>query len=481
MDRQENASFSPKRQQKSHWKRGLILFALLALAAYFGWHTHEAHERQEEEQSRPANVTVAKPKPAPLETSLILPGTIEAIQETPIYARTNGYLTHWYHDIGAPVRKGDLLADIDTPDIQQQLQQTRGALRQAEANLNLARVTAARWKLLARQNAVAQQDADEKQANYLALLANVAAARSDVKRLTYLESFRKLYAPFTGVVTERTIDDGALITTGNGSRELFKVAEIDRMKIYVGVPQSEARAVQPGIQVEILLKEFPDRRFTGVVARTSRAIDPVARTLLTEVDIPNPDEALLTGMYAQVKFTLPSVTRNLIVPASVIVVHTEAPKIITVTQDGRLHFVPVVIGRDYGQETEIVSGLSPDARMVVNPNDGLVEGEKVEVEEKKAQKPKPPQEEGKEKDGDREKKKGFLSGLNPGAKKKNDEGESSRPTSPTAGGNGDEMRKGAATGENKTLDSGDKLPERYQKKQPKAGGQGDQPGNEGKE
>ncbi len=369
---------------RRHWK--LLALLVLALGAFLLWRKHETHTHREAERDKPPSVTVALPKLSAGETELTLPGTLQAIQETSVFARTNGYLAHWYHDIGDNVAKGTLLATIDTPDIDQQLLQSRGVLAQAKAALELNRVTAKRWQALLKQNAVSGQEADEKQGAYLTQKATVQAAAADVKRLTYLQSFKKLTAPFAGVVTERNADTGALISSGssgNAGSALFKIVKVDTVKLTIGVPESEARAIEPGIEAHVRLRQFPDRVFTGKVARSAREIEPTAHTLLTEIDIPNPKGELLPGMYAEATFRFPATVRHLLVPANVLLIRNAAPQIVTVGDGDTLHFASVAIGRDFGQETEILRGIDATTRMVNNPGDTLSEGEVVTVEKKK--------------------------------------------------------------------------------------------------
>ena len=444
-----------KARHSGSWWKWLAVLVLVLLATLI-WHRHEKHTDQEAERNRPPSVTVVLPKLSPKETDLTLPGTLQAIEETSIYARTNGYLAHWYHDIGDTVTKGTLLATIDTPDIDQQLLQTRGVLAQAKATLELNRVTAKRWRALLKENAVSGQEADEKQAAYLAQAATVQSAQADVSRLTYLQSYKKLYAPFKGVITERNVDNGALInagstgttsTSGMGTSStgpLFRIVKTDTMKIYIGVPESEARAIKPGIKAEVSLREFPGHNFTGVVARSSREIEPTARTLLTEIDIPNPKGELLPGMYAAVKFHFPSPQQSLIVPASVLLIHGSGPQIVTVGADNKLHFVSVTIGRDFGQQTEILQGIDAKSRMVNNPGDTLTEGQNVTIRQK-----------------DSEQSEASKEGSEPKAEKPDKNQGQAAPSESKAGA---ASPKAPPSGDNAFMDSSDKLPDSYQEK-----------------
>ena len=387
------------------------------------------------------SVGVVPPKRADGPIDLVLPSNIQAIEETAIYARTSGYVRERYVDIGERVAAGKVLAQIDTPELDQELSQARAALAQtrsglaqarasltqAQANLNQARagldqskanedfagITAQRFTRLEHEELVAHQDADEKrtalaaarattavsqanveamQANLGALEASVEAARANVtaneanvQRLMALQSFQKLEAPFAGIITARGIDRGALITSGSGSSAsppLFRIAHVENLRIFVNVPQTFVRSVVPGQEVRILVPEYPQRPFVGKIASTAGALDPTSRTLLTEVRLRNDDHALMPGMYAQVKFSLAPAEDVWMVPATALIARAAGPQVVTVRGDGTAHYLAVQLGRDLGQFVEIISGLTGKERLVVSPPDGLKEGSRVAAEEK---------------------------------------------------------------------------------------------------
>lgn len=366
-------------------------------------------------------VSLVVPRPAPATTDLDLPGNIQAIQETPIYARTNGYLRQWFADIGDRVEAGRVLVVIDTPELDQQLsqaratlaqaqaslaqteaslQQARATLRQTQASLGLAQVTAQRWAALLADGAVAQQDVDERQsqyaaaqataeaaqanvgaleANVIAAKANVAANEANVRQLTTLQSFQKVTAPYTGIITARTVDRGALITAGSGSTSvpLFRMAQIDTLRIFVNVPQTFVRSIAPGLEAKIIVREFPGRVFAGKVSRDATALDPTSRTLLTEVRVPNDNLTLRPGMYAQVKFSVVGPDPPVLIPATALVIRAEGPQVAVVAADHTVHFRKVELGRDLGATVEVTAGLQGDERLIVNVPDGLKEGSAV--------------------------------------------------------------------------------------------------------
>jgi len=335
------------------------------------------------ETSRLAVTTVAIgfPKPEPRSNELELPGTVQAFTESPIYARTNGYLLHWYKDIGAKVQKGDLLADLDTPEVDQELSQSQAARQQMVAALNLARISADRWRELRRTDSVSQQELDQKTSDYAQAQANLAAADANVRRLQQLESFKHVYAPFSGVLTRRNVDIGALVNAGNGGtgNQLFNLALIDPLRVYISVPEADAPSIRVGMSAWIALAEFPAARFGGSVVRTANAIDQNTRTLLTEVDVPNKSGRLLPGAYAQVHFNVPVTGNRLSVPASAMLFRSEGPSVAVVGADNRVHLHRIVIGRDFGTSLEILQGVSAEDRVVQNPPDSLESGQAVHV------------------------------------------------------------------------------------------------------
>jgi RND family efflux transporter MFP subunit len=382
-------------------------------------------------------VSVVVPQRADGPTDLLLPSNIQAIEETAIYARTNGYVRERYVDIGDRVTAGRVLAQIDTPELDQELSQARAALAQtrsglaqaqasltqAQANLQQARAsleqskanegfaaaTSDRFTRLEVAELIAHQDADEKrtahvaarattaasQANVEAMQANVgaldasvgaarasvAASEANVQRLTALQSFQRVEAPFAGIITVRGIDRGALITSGSGTgaSPLFRIARIDTLRIFVNVPQTYVRSIAPGQPATVLVPEFPRRTFVGTIASTAGALDSTSRTLLTEVRLPNDDRALMPGMYAQVKFSVRPADDVWIVPATALVTRAGAQQVVAVRDDGTVRYLAVQLGRDLGQSVEIVSGLGGKERLVVSPPDGLRDGVRVAV------------------------------------------------------------------------------------------------------
>jgi RND family efflux transporter MFP subunit len=326
-------------------------------------------------------VTVVNPTLGPPRQDIVLPSTLQAYTESPIYARTNGYLARWYKDIGSRVAKGQLLADIETPEIDQELMQARAARDQAVAQLNLARSSAERWETLRKMDAVAQQETDERASDYAQGQAAVASATANVRRLEQLEAFKHLYAPFSGVIIRRNTDIGALINAGNSgsNQELFVIAQIDPIRVYVDVPEIYAPWVRRGLPATIELPSLPGLHFSGNVARTADAIDPATRTLRTEIDVPNPSGRLFPGSYAQVHFAVEARTAPISVPVNTLLFRAEGPRAAVVNNDGKVHLKPVVIGRDYGTEVEILGGLDPKQSIILNPSDSLEDGQQVHV------------------------------------------------------------------------------------------------------
>jgi RND family efflux transporter MFP subunit len=364
----------------------VVLLALavgVAVLVFKGIRTRvraEAALVRETEKSAVLEVGVIRPTAGAPEDDLILPGEIQAFTDTPVYARTNGYLKRWYFDIGARVKAGDLLAEIETPEVDQQLRQARAELETAQANCRLAATTADRWQSLLQSDSVSHQETEEKVGDLAAKKAAEDAAGANVKRLEEMQSWERIYAPFDGVVTARNIDIGSLINAGsNGSgKELFHVAAIREMRVYVQVPQAYSRAARPGTPAYLALAELPGRRFPGRIARTSNAIDPASRTLMVEVDVENRDGALLPGAYVQVHLKLRAADRTLTVPVNVLLFRSEGIGVAAV-RDGRIALLPIAIGHDYGDSVEITSGVGPADRLIVNPPDSIVAGQAVQI------------------------------------------------------------------------------------------------------
>jgi RND family efflux transporter MFP subunit len=316
---------------------------------------------------------------APMQ-EIVLPGNTQAFIDAPIYARTNGYLRHWYFDIGTRVKQGQLLADIETPEIDQQLQQARAQLETAQANYGLAQTTAERWQFLLKTNSVSKQETDQAVSNMAVQKANVEANSANVRRLEELQSFEKIYAPFDGVLTARNTDIGALIDAGASTqtKELFRLADISTLRVFVAVPEVYSRAAEPGASASLTVEEFPGRVFHGKLIRNSSSIDPASRTLLVEVDVDNPSGTLLPGAYVSVHLRLPDRIRSVTVPAETLLFRSEGLRV-GVVRDGRAELIPVKIGRDYGGTVEIVSGLQPSDEVIQNPSDSLTGGTSVRV------------------------------------------------------------------------------------------------------
>lgn len=363
----------------------LILVAILflagaAIAFALRLGEHRALAKETEALAVPT-VIVIQPKPEPTQQDLTLPSSLQAFTESPIYARTSGYVAHWYKDIGSQVKKGQLLADLETPEVDQELLQSRAARGQAEAQMNLAKSSAERWESLRKMDAVAQQETDEKSSGYTQGQAALASATANVRRLEQLESFKHIYAPFSGVIIRRNTDIGALINAGNSgtNQELFVVAQINPIRVYVDVPEIYAPAVRPGVSANIELPSFPGQHFTGKVARSADAIDPTTRTLRTEIDVPNRDGKLFPGSYAQVHFGVNVATVRLSIPVNALLFRAEGPRAAVVGADGKIRLKAVTIGRDYGTDIEILGGLDPSESIVLNPSDSLEDGQAVNV------------------------------------------------------------------------------------------------------
>jgi RND family efflux transporter MFP subunit len=313
---------------------------------------------------------------------IVLPGTLSAYIESPIYARTNGYLKKWYKDIGSHVNQGDLLAEIDAPEVDQELAQARDDLTTAKANLKLADITATRYQDLLKTDSVAKQDVDNATGNYAAKKAMEQSAEANVKRLEDLESFKRVYAPFSGVVTQRNVDPGTLINAGNGgaaTKEMFHIAQIDPLRVFVSVPESYAPSIHFGLNACLELIEFPGRKFCGKVARTSNSIDPGTRTLLAEVDVPNPSGTLLPGAYAQVHFDAKLTGRRLSLPINALLFRPEGTMAAVVGSDNRLQLKKITIGSDLGSAVEVLQGVAPEDNVVINPPDALEQDQQVKV------------------------------------------------------------------------------------------------------
>ena len=332
-------------------------------------------------QNAVPSVAVVHPTAEKPDEELVLPGTLQAYVESPIYARTNGYLLRWYKDIGSHVKQGELLADIDTPEVDQELMQARAARQQVVAAMDLAKINSDRYQSLRKTDSVSQEEADTQSSGYQQATANLAAADANVKRLQELEGFKHVYAPFDGVITKRTVDPGALINAGAGAagRELFDIARTDPLRVYVAVPQTYAPAIHDGLDAVVTLQEFPGQKFSASVTRTADAIDPVARTLNTEVDVPNKDGKLLPGSFGEVHFKPNINAKNVTVPVNAMLFRREGAQVAVVGPDGKVQLRHISIGRDYGTTLEIVGGVDANDLVIVNPSDSIEDGEKVNI------------------------------------------------------------------------------------------------------
>ena len=375
----------PGQQQPRSGRLALIVLLVLLVAGGFTVarrFTERGALAKETEGLALLTVGVTKPSVEPASDQLVLPAQLQAYTESAIFARTNGYLLRWHKDMGSHVKKGELLAEIDTPEVDQELMQAKAARQQTEAQLQLAKSTAERWINLRKTDSVSQQEADQQTSAYAQAQANFAAADANVRRLQQLESFKRVEAPFAGVVTRRNTDTGALITAGSAAgagKELFDIAQVDPLRVYVSVPQSSAAAIHAGLTAYIELREFPGQKFSGKVMRTADSIDPATRTQLTEIDVPNKDGRLLPGAYAEIHFAVPIQTIRISVPVNALLFRPEGPRVAVVGPDRKVQLKAVRIGRDFGTKVEILGGLDPNDQIVVNPADSLEDGQEVNV------------------------------------------------------------------------------------------------------
>lgn len=328
------------------------------------------------------SVSVVQPKAAALADELILPGSIQPFISSPVYARTDGYLKKWFFDIGAHVKEGQLLATIQSPEMDEQLAQARSTLATAQANLQLAQITNERYQAMFQKHAVSQQDADNAAGSYAANKAIVDADMASVRHYEALVSFEKVYAPFDGVITARNTDIGDLINAGSNSApktDLFHIAQTNMLRVYVNVPEEYSRGIQPGKTVaSIVLAELPGQKFPGKVVRTSEAINGTTRTLLTEIDLSNPGNILLAGSYAEVHLSVPAAKTTFLVPVNALIFRSQRVQV-GVVRNGKVILAELTPGHDFGAEMEVVAGLNADDQVVVNPPDSLVTGQPVNV------------------------------------------------------------------------------------------------------
>lgn len=369
-------------------KRGWVLVATLLVfvsgVVIYGILTRLAERntvRAETAQMAVPSVSVISPQRSSPSQEIVLPGNVQPFISSPIYSRTNGYVKKWYADIGAHVKKGQLLAVIETPEVDQQLLQSRSNMATAQANLKLAEITKNRYQGLLATHAVAQQDADNALGTYDANKAIVEADQANVRQLETLQSFEKIYAPFDGIITARNTDIGDLINAGNSGAaraDLFHISQPGKLRVYVNVPEQYSKAATPGLTAQLTLAEFPGKQFQGKLIRTSEAINFASRTLTAEIDVNNPTGELLTGSYTEVHLKVPGQTSSYLVPVSTLIFRSQGLQL-AVVKNGSVMLTPVTPGRDFGDQIEIVSGLRGDESLIANPPDSIVSGQKVQV------------------------------------------------------------------------------------------------------
>ena len=365
---------------------GLCGVGAMALVAAWGLasrHRAAADLRAATEEAALRNVATVRAVRGPAEEELVLPGNVQAYVEAPIYARTNGYIKDWYTDIGAVVKRGQLLAVIDTPEVDDQLRQAEADLRTAEANDQLARSTAKRWQELLATDSVSRQETEEKVADAAAKDALVAAARANVSRLRNLEDFKHVVAPFDGVITARRTDIGALINAGSGvGPELFRLSDTSKLRIYIQVPQTFATEVKTGTTADLHFAEYPGRTFPARLVRTAQALDPTARTLLVELQVDNSRRELLPGGYTEAHLKLAQPSSTVRLPVNTLLFRRDGLRVAKIEPDQRVRLTTVSLGRDFGTEVEVVDGVKAGEAVVINPPDSLVDNEQVRVAEK---------------------------------------------------------------------------------------------------
>jgi RND family efflux transporter MFP subunit len=368
-------------------RRWLILaIALIVTAALLAWGILSRIRagrtlRSETSQVAITPVSVVSPKQTAAAQEIILPGNVEPFINSPIYSRTNGYLKQWSADIGAHVKKGQLLAVIETPEVDQQLEQSLSNLNTAKANLALAEITKNRYQGLLKTNAVSQQDADNASGTYNANKAIVEANQANVKQLQALQSFEKIYAPFDGIVTARNTDIGDLINSGSNSNvktDLFHIAQPGKLRVYVNVPEEYSQGIKSGMTADLSLAEFPGRKFQGKLVRTSEDINMTTRTLLIEIDVDNPAGTLLTGSYAEVHLAVPTQASTFLLPVNALLFRSEGLRV-GIVKDGKVTLTAVTPGHDFGNQIEVVAGLKADDQVIVNPPDSIVSGQQVQI------------------------------------------------------------------------------------------------------
>jgi RND family efflux transporter MFP subunit len=364
---------------------GIVIALVLLVAIAYGLHLRSAREKKLASATRDAailSVEVVHPTAGSQAGDLTLPGNVEAFTDTPIYSRTNGYLKKWYFDIGAHVHKGDLLAEVETPEVDQQLEQSRAELERMQANADLAGVTSNRWQTLLAKHAVSQQEADQTRSNYIAAQAAVHASDANVRRLEQLQSYERIIAPFDGVITARNTDVGDLIDAGSGSndpRELFHLDAVHSLRVYVAIPEVDSDSIHDGDRATLTQDSNPDLKIFGRIVRNADAIDHATRTLNVEVDVDNSKGVLRPGAYVFVHFHLPAIGNSVTIPSNTLLFRAEGLRV-GLVRNGLVQLVPVTIGQDFGDAVEITSGLTPADEVILDPSDSLASGMQVHAE-----------------------------------------------------------------------------------------------------
>jgi RND family efflux transporter MFP subunit len=382
---------APAQHKSGHgWLILFLVFIIVALVVIGGVVPRmraRAEVRTETNTLAVPSVIVQAPRHSSDAQEIVLPGNMQAFTDAPIYARTNGYLKSWYFDIGARVKQGQLLAVIDTPEIDQQLSQARADLNTAQANFNLSQITEQRYQDLKTTDAVSKQDVDNAHGDFESKKAQVSSAQANVKRLEDLQSFTRIYAPFDGVITARNTDIGQLIDSGSGTpaKELFHIAAINTLRVYINVPQQYSTSAKPGLTADLTLAQFPGRTFPGRLVRTANAIDLATRTLLVEVDVDNRTGELLPGAYVQVHLKVPNAIPAFVVPVSALIFRSSGLQLGIVGENSKASLVSVTLGRDFGSEVEVITGLNGGEKVIINPPDSLVQGEQVQIVQPPAQ------------------------------------------------------------------------------------------------
>jgi len=360
----------------------LVLAVVFAYALYSGLRHHQAVREQLAaaiQDSARTPVSVFHPQPGAPQLSITFPANLQGYIETPIYARTNGYIKRWLVDIGAHVKPGQLLAEIETPELDQQLRQAQAAQAQAQANLDLARITATRYEGLLKYDGVSKQEVDQANGTLKADEANLKAAMASVDQLKDLQSFEEVTAPFAGTITARYIDVGSLIQSGTNTL-LFRLAQTSTLRVYSNVPEAYSPDIAPGVAADIEVPEVAGQKFPGKVVRTAGAIDPTTRTLLTEVQVPNPTGALAPGEFGEVTFHLRASRPTVVIPSNALLFRAQGPQVALVRGDNKVHLQSVQLGRDLGNSLEVLSGLRPEDVVIANPSDSITEGAAVDVQ-----------------------------------------------------------------------------------------------------